>query len=242
MIFSSLSPYRKWLILGLCLQVIAAWYSLGYNQPDEHFQVLEYSNYKMGYSPASDLPWEFSEKCRSAIQPFIACCIFKPLHAMGLFNPFAAVFLLRLLMGIFTWVVTCRILVLLLPEFTTERGKQIYVWCSFFLWFVPYLGVRFSSEHLAGLLFFLALSLFLKERRNPGPSHRYNIAAAGLLLGFALFLRVQLAFAFAGLGIWMLFINKWQWRDWVILACFFLMGCGGSVLIDHWFWIGRAHV
>ncbi|MBK5097796.1 MAG: hypothetical protein JJE01_08435 [Gemmatimonadetes bacterium] len=60
--FSSLrDPWaRNWLLVALVLNLAAAYFSWGFHQFDEHFQILEFANYKLGNSPASDLPWEFS--------------------------------------------------------------------------------------------------------------------------------------------------------------------------------------
>src|ERR1700744_4273077 len=93
-------PYKRWFLLGLFVQVVTAWCSVGYHHPDEHFQVLELCNYKMGFSPIADLPWEFTAQCRSGIQPFIAFCLSKVLYACGLYNPFFVAFFLRLVIGI----------------------------------------------------------------------------------------------------------------------------------------------
>jgi phosphatidylinositol glycan class B len=49
------SEYSKFFFAGLIFILICAWLSLGYNHPDEHFQVLEFGNYKLGFSPAAQL-------------------------------------------------------------------------------------------------------------------------------------------------------------------------------------------
>ena len=64
------SPYKNIFILSLFVYLITAFFSVGYYHPDEHFQLLELCNYKLGNSPASDLAWEFNER----IRPGIAAC------------------------------------------------------------------------------------------------------------------------------------------------------------------------
>lgn len=226
--------YRKWFLAGLCINILAAIFSAGYHHPDEHFQVLEFANYKLGLAPASELAWEFTEQCRPALQPLIVYLLAKPLIALGWYNPFTLALLLRLLTGIFAWYVTCRLVRSLLPEFETERGKGLFVWCSFFLWFVPYLAVRYSAENISSLFFFLAVTLLLELENVPGQKQWVNIAGSGLLLGFCIFLRLQMGFALLGLGIWMFFSQGWPLRKWVIFLLSGIAAIALSVIADHW--------
>lgn len=226
------TQYRRWMILSLVVMVITAWFSVGYYHPDEHFQVLEFSNWKKGLSPASDLPWEFGTHCRAALQPFIVYCI----SSLGISDPFILTFVLRLIMAVLTWYTAIRLIKVLSPSLTTNTAKWLYAACSLFLWFVPYIGVRFSSEAIAADFFFLALSLIINVKNDARKVQLRNIAIAGLLLGFALFFRLQMAFAYVGLGIWVLFVNKWKWSQWMPLVLFAIVAMGLSVLVDHWFY------
>ncbi|MCW3122905.1 MAG: hypothetical protein JWQ38_2397 [Flavipsychrobacter sp.] len=231
------TTYRKWFSLGLFVQVVAAWFSVGYNHYDEHFQVLEFCNYKLGLSPAAALPWEFSTQCRGALQPFIAYSFCKALQVFGLYNPFWVAFLLRFCMGVLTWLVTCRLVKLLLPEFKTERGRHIYVLAAFLLWFVAYCGVRFSAENIAGVLFFLALGIILELQANsPAAKRSVKLVMIGLLLGFVFMLRLQMAFAYIGLGMWLLLYSKWCFSDWLLIIFFGLVAIGIGAIADHWFY------
>ena len=230
------TQYRKWFLLGLLVMIIAAWYSVGYNHPDEHFQVLEFFNYKFRHSPYTDLPWEYAAHCRPALQPFGVWCLAGVLNAVGLYDPFFLAFLLRLFAGLFAWWVTCRMVILLLPGLATARGKQIFVCSAFLLWFVPYIGVRYSAENIAASCFFMALSLILQETEVTVKRRFIYLFVAGLFFGFSLFLRLQIGFAFIGLAVWILFIKKMKLRDMLILVLGGLAAIGIAVLIDHWFY------
>lgn len=226
--------FRKLSFAGLLVLAITAIFSTGYNNFDEHFQILEFSNYKMGYSPASQLAWEYHQQLRPAAQPFIAYCVSKTLESAGIYNPFTVALLLRLLTAMLTWVVIGRVIKCLLPQFRTDNGKKIFVWCSYFLWFVPYIGVRFGAENVSGALFFLALTYL------PGISlskpHSLRLFLAGILLGFSLFLRLQMGFAFIGLAIWMLFIQKYKWQHYILLIAGGIAAIGICIVIDYWFY------
>ncbi len=232
----SATPYRNWVYLGLLVQIVAAWFSIGYHHPDEHFQVLEFCNYKLGRSPACDLPWEFAAQARPCLQPFIAYGLGRGLQVLGMYNPFTLAFLLRLMMGLLTWFVTRRIVTLLLPDLVTNAGKKALVWCGFFLWFVPYIGVRFSAENISGLFLFLAISFLLCLNDYPYKKQLQQLIVVGLLLGFALFIRIQIALALAGLCCWLLWYQKWPLRNWIVLTVAGLIAIMLCVCIDHWFY------
>src|ERR1700757_84805 len=82
------SAYSKYFIWGLLINIVAAWFSVGYHHPDEHFQILEVCNYKLENSPVTDLPWEFAAKIRPGLQPFIAYCFITVFNAVGINSPF----------------------------------------------------------------------------------------------------------------------------------------------------------
>lgn len=228
--------YRNYFLLGLLLTVLTAYFSIGYHHPDEHYQVFEFANYKMGYSPTADLTWEFAAQCRPALQPFIVFCLCKTLVIIHLYNPFVVAFLVRLLMGIATWWLSCKLILFLLPSFKTEIGKKSYVWCSMFLWFIPYINVRFSAENIAGVLLFIAALLLLKMDKNPSEKKVSIVIAIGLLLGFSLYLRIQIAFALIGLGLWILLKQKWVWKNYVQIIIAGLFAIGICLIVDRWFY------
>lgn len=47
---------RSLFLAGAVLCTVAAWCTIGYHHPDEHFQIWEFANYKLGRISASDLP------------------------------------------------------------------------------------------------------------------------------------------------------------------------------------------
>src|ERR1700757_3211135 len=124
------SPYAKIFLLGLLVFVVAAFFSVGYHQPDEHFQILEFCNYKLGRSPAADLALEFKTQSRPTLQPYIAYVIIKALSAIGIENPFTWAFVLRLLTAISAWFIICKLSLLFVNDFVSEKGKKIFIQMS----------------------------------------------------------------------------------------------------------------
>ncbi len=196
--------YRALLASALLLYGITAWFSEGYHHPDEHFQVLEPAQYKLGRSPAGDLPWEFKAQIRPGLQPALAYVMIRAAEMTGIDNPFTQAFLMRLCSG---WL--CLWLFWAWASWLEKDAKYASAgnWLRYsvlLLWFVPYLSVRFSSENMAGLSFAAGALLLLQSLENTEMKRRpFYLFFVGLLLGLSFFFRFQMGFALIGVGAWM---------------------------------------
>ena len=89
------------LVTGVVVaHVAAAWYNVGFLNVDEHYQIIEFAQYKLGYQVASALAWEFPLRMRPALQPWVAANAIRAHHALGLMSPFTIAFSLRLLSSV----------------------------------------------------------------------------------------------------------------------------------------------
>src|SRR3954466_11531010 len=91
---------RSLAILALVV-IVTAWFSETFYFPDEHYQILEFMAFKLGITPASELPWEYGAHIRPWFQPLVYFLIAKPLVDLAVKDMFVIVFLLRLLTGLF---------------------------------------------------------------------------------------------------------------------------------------------
>jgi len=230
------TSYKNIFILSLLVFVITAFFSEGYHHPDEHFQILEFCNYKLGNIQPSTLPWEFNAQIRPALPVFIAFVIIKCLSFLALSNPFTIAFILRLLTALSAWYIISKLCLKFLDNFRTEKGRKLFLAMSLLLWFVPYLSVRFSSENLAGIIFLYALYLLLNLPDLSTAKKTISLLGAGLLLGFSFFFRFQMAFVIIGLGFWLIFINKMKWNHILLLITAGLISIFTCICIDHWFY------
>jgi GPI mannosyltransferase 3 len=229
------SKYSPLFIAGLALVIICSWFSIGFYQADEHFQILEFCNYKMGHSPATDLCWEYQQKARASLLPGIAYLVGEVMNWCNLYNPFTLAFLLRLFTAIAGWFITSKMCLLLLPKLKNPVSERLLILMSFFLWFMPYLAVRFTPENVSGIILLYALYLILSiDEKTTAIYARYM--AAGLFFGIAFFIRFQVAFAIGGFVAWSILINKTNWKYIMLLAISILMAIGINILIDHWFY------
>ncbi len=229
------SKYSRFFLVALLVNLLCSWFSIGFNQVDEHYQVLEFCNCKMGHSPASALPWEFHDKIRSSLLPTIAYLIGKAMTWWGIYNPFILAFLLRLIAGFSSWYIVSKLCILLAPKFKSRIGEKLFVLMALFLWFVPYLNVRFTSENISGILFLYGLYWVLKANEK-SEFKLITFLCSGLILGLAFFTRFHLMFAVAGLVAWFIFIKKIELKYIFILAFSALIAVGLSVLLDYWFY------
>lgn len=228
------SSYRNIFIAGLIVFIIGSIFSSGYFHYDEHFQILEFGNYLLGNSSASDLPWEFKEKIRPTLQPVLSVLVIKSVSILGIYNPFTYSFLLRFVSALFSWFLICKICLHLLNNFNSEKGKKFFLLVNFFSWFIPLISVRFSSENYSALTFLSAIYFIIQFNNDNEGRKILNLILAGFLLGLSFFFRFQIGFAIAGLGLWFIFIQKIKWNHLVVLAFSGLLSIAICITIDCW--------
>jgi phosphatidylinositol glycan class B len=233
--FFTQPEYRRIAYIGLAIQVLAALCSIGYNHPDEQWQVMEFASYKLGFSPAADLPWEFREQIRQAWQPWIVFLLGKALLALNLYNPFTLALILRLLTALFSYAVALQLITVFLDPSDRPVVKTA-LWLTCFLWFMPYVRTHFNSETLSGMLFFGGLVVLLRTLRQPDGGKWGPIFLSGLLMGGAFESRFQIAFAILATAIWLLVFQRPTFGQALVGILGFLLVLGIGVLIDHWFY------
>src|SRR5581483_985126 len=198
-------------------------------------QILEFCNYKLGKLPHSEMPWEFAAKARSTILPWIVYLLIKTLGLINVQSPFIIMFLVRLLTGIVAWFISCRMCLLLMPQMKTEKGEMLLVLMSMFLWFVPFLNVRFSAENISGLAFLYGTYFILKEQYKDSQKIIPWIIA-GFFIGLSCFIRIQLVFALIGFAAWLLIIKKIRLKYLFTLLLGAIFSAGINYLLDSLFY------
>ena len=219
---------RRSLLVLAAVIVVTAWFSDLFYFPDEHYQVLEFMSYKLGITPGSELPWEFSVRIRPWFQPLVYFLIAKPLLLLGLKDMFAIVFMLRLATGLLSLSALVAFSKALLPTIEGEEEQRAFVRYLPWFGFLPYLFVRTSSETFSSAFIALGLAFALGEK-----SVR-RLALAGLLCGLAFESRYQAGLLGLGLFAWLAIVART--RIAALLA--FVAGGGAAlgigVLADWW--------
>jgi len=196
----------RWLGISLILHLAAGFWSLGFYDVDEHFQVLEFLNAHLGRTPLSELAWEYHQRTRSWIQPYLYEGLARVWLFIGVENPFTWATSFRLLSSILGWTATVGMALVSVRWFEKSWQREWVVRLLCLLWFVPYLHARTSAENLGGTVFFWAVTIyFLRPRKTLD----WGAAIAiGALFGLAFHLRYHMSVMIAGFGAWVLLREK----------------------------------
>ncbi len=221
---------RRWSLVGLALIVVATVFSDGFHQADEHFQILEFAGFKLGRTPAADLPWEFGARMRSWLQPALYVLLVRAAETAGIRDPFQQALGLRLFSGLIAWaalVATTRSVFRLVP------GDEARQWCVRLTWlacFTPFFAVRTSSESLSTSCFLLGLAAMTGQ----GRPRLVLLCASGVLFGLAFQLRFAVGVMVASVWLWALLGRHLRPRELAAMALSLLPTLVLGATVDHW--------
>lgn len=201
--FSNSLTINHILFISILIHIITAIFSTGYGTHDEHFEIIEFLNFKLGNIPASDLTYEYSLMMRSWFQIYFYKTIYHIGQAVGIESPFTHVFLFRIISSLLGVFAIYRLYFSYIRFHIERTSVQLITFTLLNLsYFIPYLHARTSSENLSTSLFILGFTYFLSEDK----SHIYNNSKqafiSGLLFGAAYLCRFQV-------GIMVMF--TWFW-------------------------------
>jgi phosphatidylinositol glycan class B len=222
------SDLKRSLLILVTVTFVTAWFSELFYFPDEHYQVLEFMSHKLGSTPASALPWEFTARIRPWTQPLIYYAIARPLLWLGVSDLFTITWILRLLTGLFSLAALAAFARALLPTLPGEEERRAFLRYLPLFGFLPYLFVRTSSETFSAASFAFGLALAM------GPRTVARLALVGLLCGLAFECRYQTALMALGLFAWLTVIARVRIN---LLAAFVAGGIVAlalGTLADRW--------
>jgi len=196
---------KQLLIAASILTLVVAYFSVGFHHFDEHFQIIEFMNYKLGHTQAKNLPWEFHRKMRPWFQPYLYLVLDTPLRVLD-FNPFTRVFFLRLYSGLFSLFSIYYLFHQVFRRWFVDHPSHLkrVLPVLLFTWYIPYVSVRPSAESLSISFFFIAIAMCLKR----GPMFFFG----GVLFGLSYLCRFQMALPIAVFWFWGIFIGKWSFK------------------------------
>lgn len=200
------NPYRHPVLIAVvavALHVVTAWNSSGYHSADEHHQVIEFAQTKLGELPPGHLAWEHPTGIRSSIQPWIAAGTIVAARSVGIADPLHQAFLLRLLSALLA-LIAVRAFVRAARDQLPRDLQQPFMLLSIGLWFLPFLHVRFSSEGWSASFLLLGLAALL---RKPDQAARWPWQA-GAALAMAVLLRPSTAVVVAGAIAWLVVVRR----------------------------------
>jgi len=219
------------LFIAIVFYTITAFNSHGFYQGDAHYQIIEFANLKLGVNGVEDMPWEYHEQIRSSLQPSIAYVFLKIFGLLHIQNPYDIAFLFRLLSsGVYVWVVHYFIKQTR-SEFKSKRYIKYYYFTSFFLYFIPYLSLQFSSENWSGMFFLLGLAHYFNPKEND-----VKPILIGFVLGMSFLFRFQIAFGILVFFTWLLLVKKESYIFLGKLIIGLVATASLGVLLDCWYY------
>ena len=217
-------------LLGLLLFVAEAWRSAGYYNPDEYFQTVEFASYKLGVTPAAELPWEFQARIRPFLQPAVYAGLSRGLSALGWKEPGALLLGVRLAGAALAFSALCLLAAALGARLADDRARRSLLAACLFTWYVPFLSARMSAENWSGSLLAIGFASFFLLERRPALA----AAAAGLAMGLSFDVRYQTALAVLGFFAWAALVRRARPGTLALFALAFLTAAALGVVADRW--------
>ncbi len=224
---------RQVKIISLIVLLVIAYFSVGWEFPDEHFQILEFAAWKLQMTTTDQLPWEFHFQIRSAIQPAIVVTIHRIFAVLGCTDPFLISFFLRVLTVALTFTSMVMIYRNYAPEIKTQPLQKWFLLLSFLLWFALLNNVRFRSETWSGSLFIIGFCYLFRLARNP---QGRDFLIAGILMGLAFVVRYQTGLLIGGFFLWLLLSRREKMANISLLIMGIAISFLSGVLLDRWFY------
>lgn len=206
--FNLLSIY---ILLGLALHLVSAYFSVGFYSDDEHFQILEPAAYLLGLNKVIiDDPtghyWEWASwvRMRPWFQPYIYYNFINFLKYFGITDPFQWSLIIRLFSSVLGFSSIIYLFFTTKNDFFKKNNNFNYL-LFFTFWFYPFLHSRTSSENL-GITFFIFAFCFLYKQINikEFKTNYFLFFVFSLLLGLSLVVRYNLIFTILPIFLWML--------------------------------------
>ena len=229
---------KKVIITGIVIHLICALFSAGYYHVDEHFQILEFTSLKLEMAQEDDLPWEYYSQLRPTLQPALAYIIISVFKSISLNNPFIHAVILRLISAILSLLCMYTLIFAFDSELRTDFLKRWFLFLSLFIWFLPYLHVRFSSENWSGFIFWIGFALVYSRDMKLLALERFHLRELldGMILGFSFVVRFQVGLLIAGLILWLFFIKKERPLKLFAVITGISISILIGLLIDYWFY------
>lgn len=222
---------KKITLISLVFYIVASIFSSGFHHFDEHFQINEFLNFKLGGITGSELAWEYREKIRPWFQVFVYHKIYFVFDLLGMTSPFSFHFLFRLFSSLFGLYSIYFFYPVLKNWFKNDTYSEWAYGLMLLSWFSPYILTRTSSESFGISFFLLATSLFLRLKELKRPL--FYALLAGLFFGLSYQSRFQMAAMVAPLWFHSLFFNR-NFKELSLVAVGVLLGIGSGFLFDYW--------
>ena len=197
----------RWFILfGIIIHTIAAYFSVGYYSADEHYQIIGPLEKLLNIE--TKLTWEFDSQIRPWIQPYFYFFIIKIFNFLNIDNPFTLILILRLISSLIGFVSIFYLYTYLKDKFNLNNNISKYLIFGF--WFYAFLHARTSSENLSISMLIFGLIFFDKFIIKNEKRKKFLLSlTSGLFLGLSMLLKFQIVTSVIFIYIWFL-VNRFS--------------------------------
>lgn len=221
------------ILSGLIFHLCAAYFSIGYHQCDEFFQVFEFAGYKLGLNKAEQLPWEFGAQIRSGIQPLFVFLISRLFYSFSIHNPFIISTVLRIIISIFSFLTYVKFISFFENEVKGEKNKSLLWFICLLFWCIPYYHTRLSSENVSSSFLLAGLNFFLSRKSK---IDFVKLFFCGFLFGISFLVRFQMAFMIAGFFAWIILYEKVSLKFYFVFFSGLIFSIFLGLIVDKWFY------
>ena len=216
------------IVFSFFLHVIAAYFSQGYYEQDEHFSILEPIMFKLGEE--ATLGWDFFLYYdKQWFLSFTFFYIIQFLQLFGIDNPFQWAFIIRLVSSILGWISIICLIHFTKKQLGNEKNINTLILISTLFWFYPFIHARAASESISISFLIIAITLFTFFYKN-----KKTLLFCGVCLGLAFVTRYTNIVIILSFGIWALIFRKVNFINSLILITSFCFVYVASIFIDYW--------
>jgi len=225
------SDRRFQLILlgGFIIQLVTCITAIGFYHPDQHFSIVEFSSWQLRRPSGVSAVWEFTHFVRPTLQIHLFSAYVGFCSLVGINDPYTQLTILRVLLGIAMFIVFNLIA---FYYFRNESRRNLF-WVLLlvnFSWMLPYTRTLFSSEIVSSLFFFGTLLLYDVKKNRSLPW--WYLSFMGFLFGLSFYFRFQMGFCLAGVGLWIVFVEK-SYKHILPITFGFIIAALLNTWLDH---------
>ena len=221
------------LILGLLVHLITSYFSIGFQHPDEQYQIIEPINVLLDKISINEMPWDYRYKFRPWLQTITYFGLQRFLNFFGENNPFHIATFFRIFSSLLGWSSLILFTFFFVEKFEIKKKLNQALLLSNFIWFIPFLHARTSQENFSSAIFIFGLLTFFSKRKY-SLGFLSNYLFSGLLMGFAFELRFQMGVPILALFLWNLIINKEKFLKMIPYTIGIFLAFSSMLLMDSY--------
>lgn len=213
------------LIFGAVFHFLTPIFSEGFHRLDEQTGILRFLSLKLGTMAENQMIAEYPMRIRPWLQPAIYYFISKPLHLMGLDNPFHMAWFLRAFSSILGFLSIGSLYMIARNFVQKESSRIILIYSLFTLWFLPFFHSRTTAENFGITFFLFGMGLIFNWKQ---------FFLGGLLLALSFVFRFQMSVMIFFSVLWLPLFGKQKWSVFFKISLGIIVGWLLTIPIDYW--------